>query len=155
MKNRAGLLALAVLVIAILLMVFFVMPRIGGDATKVGDAINQASTELKNTVNEAAKTSRSAVADSAAVADPGVRGGTAFGTVLLTVPALALLHQAVRLGTAARERRLAALRAKWAKDSKMYASSLRAICSRCASRRRSSRSIGVPPGWRRSVSTVL
>ncbi len=57
------------LVIAILLMVFFVMPRIGGDATKVGDAINQASTELKNTVNEAAKTSRSAVADSAAVAD--------------------------------------------------------------------------------------
>jgi hypothetical protein len=44
------------------------------------------------------------------VADPGVRGGTAFGTVLLTVPALALLHQAVRLGTAARERRLAALR---------------------------------------------
>ncbi|ANL65148.1 peptidoglycan-binding lysin domain-containing protein [Rhizobium phaseoli] len=60
MKNRAGLLALAVLVSAILLMVFFVMPRIGGDATKVGDAINQASTELKNTVNEASKTSRSA-----------------------------------------------------------------------------------------------
>ena len=44
------------------------------------------------------------------VADPGVRGGTAFGTVLVTVPALLLLHQAVRLGTAARERRLAALR---------------------------------------------
>ena len=44
------------------------------------------------------------------VADPGVRGGTTFGTVLLAVPALALLHQAVRLGTAARERRLAALR---------------------------------------------
>ncbi|ULR46617.1 LysM peptidoglycan-binding domain-containing protein [Rhizobium sp. K102] len=65
MKNRAGLLALAVLVSAILLMVLFVMPRIGDDATKVGDAINQASTELKNTVNEAAKTSRSpaAVAD--------------------------------------------------------------------------------------------
>ncbi|PDT11521.1 LysM peptidoglycan-binding domain-containing protein [Rhizobium sp. M1] len=65
MKNRAGLLALAVLVSAILLMVLFVMPRISGDATKVGDAINQASTELKNTVNEAAKTSRSpaAVAD--------------------------------------------------------------------------------------------
>ncbi|PDV88565.1 peptidoglycan-binding protein LysM [Rhizobium sp. H4] len=65
MKNRAGLLALAVLVSAILLMVLFVMPRIGGDATKVGDAINQAGTELKNTVNEAAKTSRSpaAVAD--------------------------------------------------------------------------------------------
>jgi len=44
------------------------------------------------------------------VADPGVRGGTAFGTVLVTLPALLLLHQAVRLGTAARERRLAALR---------------------------------------------
>ena len=44
------------------------------------------------------------------VADPGVRGGTAFGTVLLTFPALLLLDQAVRLGTAARERRLAALR---------------------------------------------
>ncbi|MBY5756621.1 LysM peptidoglycan-binding domain-containing protein [Rhizobium leguminosarum] len=69
MKNRAGLLALAVLAIAILLMVFVVMPRIGGDATKVGDAINQASTEVKNTVNEAAKTSRSAVGDAAAVAD--------------------------------------------------------------------------------------
>ncbi|EJT07322.1 hypothetical protein RCCGE510_01495 [Rhizobium sp. CCGE 510] len=69
MKNRAGLLALAVLVIAILLMVFFVMPRIGGDAAKVGDAINQASTELKDTVNESAKTSRSTVADAAAVAD--------------------------------------------------------------------------------------
>ncbi|ARM11682.1 MULTISPECIES: LysM peptidoglycan-binding domain-containing protein [Rhizobium] len=67
MKNRAGLLALAVLVSAILLMVFFVMPRIGGDATKVGDAINQASTELKNTVNEASKTSRSS-ADPTAVA---------------------------------------------------------------------------------------
>ena len=44
------------------------------------------------------------------VADPGVRGGTTFGTVLLTLPILLLLHQAVRLGTAARERRLAALR---------------------------------------------
>jgi nucleoid-associated protein YgaU len=59
MKNRAGLLALAVLVIAILLMVFFVMPRIGGDAAKVGDAINQAGSEVKNTVTESAKTSRS------------------------------------------------------------------------------------------------
>ncbi len=66
MKNRAGLLALAVLVIAILLMVFFVMPRIGGDAAKVGDAINQASSEVKNTVTEAAKTSRPATPDDAA-----------------------------------------------------------------------------------------
>ncbi|OWV76070.1 peptidoglycan-binding protein LysM [Rhizobium sp. R634] len=82
MKNRAGLLALAVLVIAILLMVFFVMPRIGGDATKIGDTINQASTDLKNTVNEAAKTSRSAVADSAAVAEQVGRLSADAGTSL-------------------------------------------------------------------------
>jgi predicted lysophospholipase L1 biosynthesis ABC-type transport system permease subunit len=44
------------------------------------------------------------------VADEGTRYGTAFGTALLTVPPLALLHQAVRVGTAARERRLAAFR---------------------------------------------
>ncbi|WP_454848857.1 LysM peptidoglycan-binding domain-containing protein [Rhizobium binxianense] len=69
MKNRAGLLALAVLAIAIVLMVFFVMPRIGPEAAKVGDAINQASNEVKSTVNEAAKTSRSVVADAAAVAE--------------------------------------------------------------------------------------
>ncbi|MBX5047920.1 LysM peptidoglycan-binding domain-containing protein [Rhizobium lentis] len=88
MKNRAGLLALAVLVIAILLMVFVVMPRIGGDATKVGDAINQASTELKNTVNEAAKTSRSAVADSAAVADQLGRLSADAGVALGELKAL-------------------------------------------------------------------
>ncbi|WP_027685280.1 LysM peptidoglycan-binding domain-containing protein [Rhizobium leguminosarum] len=88
MKNRAGLLALAVLAIAILLMVFVVMPRIGGDATKVGDAINQASTELKNTVNEAAKTSRSAVADSAAVADQVGRLSADAGVSLSELKAL-------------------------------------------------------------------
>ncbi|MGO4354082.1 LysM peptidoglycan-binding domain-containing protein [Rhizobium sp. RAF36] len=65
MRNRAGLLALAVLAIAILLMVFVVMPRIGGDASKVGDAINQAGSEVKNTVEEAGKTARNAVADAA------------------------------------------------------------------------------------------
>ncbi len=65
MRNRAGLLALAVLVIAILLMVFVVMPRIGGDAAKVGDAINQATSEVKNTVADAAKTSRPAADDAA------------------------------------------------------------------------------------------
>ncbi|MBB3310944.1 nucleoid-associated protein YgaU [Rhizobium sp. BK196] len=68
MKNRAGLLALAVLVIAIILMVFFVMPRLGSDVAKVGDAINQAGTEVNNTVNETSKTSRSAVADAAEAA---------------------------------------------------------------------------------------
>lgn len=44
------------------------------------------------------------------VAEPGTRGGTAFAVVLLTLPPLLLLHQAVRLGTATRDRRLAALR---------------------------------------------
>ncbi|OWO93011.1 peptidoglycan-binding protein LysM [Rhizobium esperanzae] len=88
MKNRAGLLALAVLVIAILLMVFFVMPRIGGDASKVGDAINQAGTELKSTVNEAAKTSRSAVADSAAVVDQVRHLSTDAGVALGELKAL-------------------------------------------------------------------
>ncbi|TCA08487.1 LysM peptidoglycan-binding domain-containing protein [Rhizobium leguminosarum] len=88
MKNRAGLLALAVLTIAILLMVFVVMPRIGGDATKVGDAINQASTEVKNTVNEAAKTSRSAVGDTAAVADQVGRLSADAGVSLSDLKAL-------------------------------------------------------------------
>ncbi|MGO8504681.1 LysM peptidoglycan-binding domain-containing protein [Rhizobium leguminosarum] len=88
MKNRAGLLALAVLAIAILLMVFVVMPRIGGDATKVGDAINQASTEVKNTVNEAAKTSRSAVGDAAAVADKVGRLSADAGVSLSELKAL-------------------------------------------------------------------
>lgn len=44
------------------------------------------------------------------VADPGTRLGAAFATALLTLPPLLLLYQAVRLGTAARDRRLAALR---------------------------------------------
>jgi len=46
----------------------------------------------------------------ALVGEPGLRGGTTFATAMLCVPALLLLYQAVRLGTAARERRLAALR---------------------------------------------
>jgi hypothetical protein len=44
------------------------------------------------------------------IADPGTRGGAAFATALMVLPPLLLLHQAVRLGTAARDRRLAALR---------------------------------------------
>src|SRR6185503_13031059 len=46
----------------------------------------------------------------ALVGEPGLRGGTTFATVMLCLPALLLLYQAVRLGTAAREHRLAALR---------------------------------------------
>ncbi|MEP6526915.1 MAG: FtsX-like permease family protein [Nocardioidaceae bacterium] len=44
------------------------------------------------------------------VAEPGLRGGTTFATVLLVLPLLLMLYQVVRLGTATRERRLAALR---------------------------------------------
>ena len=44
------------------------------------------------------------------VADPGVRPGTLLAVTLLTLPPLLLLHQGIRLGTSARERRLAGLR---------------------------------------------
>ncbi len=43
------------------------------------------------------------------VAEPGLRGGTALGAVLLAVPFVLFGVQALRTGTAARERRLAAL----------------------------------------------
>jgi hypothetical protein len=43
------------------------------------------------------------------LAEPGLRGGTALGAVLLVVPFALLAVQALRTGTAARERRLAAL----------------------------------------------
>lgn len=44
------------------------------------------------------------------VAEPGLRYGTVFATAMLVLPLLLMLHQVVRLGTASRERRLAALR---------------------------------------------
>ncbi len=44
------------------------------------------------------------------VYEPGLRGGTAFGTALLVAPVLLMLYQVVRFGTASRERRLATLR---------------------------------------------
>jgi hypothetical protein len=44
------------------------------------------------------------------VADGGTRGGYVFALLLICLAPLALLRQAVRLGTATRERRLAALR---------------------------------------------
>ncbi|TDW27829.1 LysM domain-containing protein [Rhizobium azibense] len=69
MRNRAGLLAFAVLAVAILLMVFVVMPRIGEDTSKIGDAINQAGSEVKNTVEEAGKSARNAAADAAATTE--------------------------------------------------------------------------------------
>ncbi|MGZ9721800.1 LysM peptidoglycan-binding domain-containing protein [Rhizobium miluonense] len=55
MKNRAGWLALLVLVIATVLMVFFVMPRINGSKNPIGDVVNQAGNTVKNTIEENAQ----------------------------------------------------------------------------------------------------
>src|SRR4051812_21677038 len=44
------------------------------------------------------------------VEEPGLRPGTAAGALLLAVPLLALTAQALRIGSVARERRVAALR---------------------------------------------
>lgn len=55
MKNRAGWLALLVLAVATLLMVFFVMPRINGDKTPIGNVVNQAGDTVKNTIEENAQ----------------------------------------------------------------------------------------------------
>ncbi|MGC5051180.1 FtsX-like permease family protein [Micromonospora sp. DT48] len=44
------------------------------------------------------------------LSQPGLRGGTAFALVLLTIPVLALAGQSARLGAPSRDRRLAALR---------------------------------------------
>ncbi|MDK4703171.1 MULTISPECIES: LysM peptidoglycan-binding domain-containing protein [unclassified Rhizobium] len=55
MKNRAGWLALLVLAVATLLMVFFVMPRINGDKTPIGNVVNQAGNAVKNTIDQNAQ----------------------------------------------------------------------------------------------------
>ncbi|PKA40510.1 peptidoglycan-binding protein LysM [Rhizobium sullae] len=88
MRNRAGLLAFAVLAVAILLMVFVVMPRIGEDAAKVGDAINQAGSEVKNTVEEAGKTARNTAADAAATTEKLGRLSADAGQSLTQLKAL-------------------------------------------------------------------
>jgi nucleoid-associated protein YgaU len=51
MKNRAGWLAISVLVVATLLMVFFVMPRLTTNDQPVGEAVNNAGQEIKQAVN--------------------------------------------------------------------------------------------------------
>jgi nucleoid-associated protein YgaU len=56
MRNRAGLLAILVLVIASLIMVFFIMPRLGMDKKPVSDAINQAGAAVKNIISDTQKT---------------------------------------------------------------------------------------------------
>ena len=53
------------------------------------------------------------------VRDGSTRGGVIFAVVLLTLPPLLLLDQAVRLGTANRDRRLAALRVAGATTSEV------------------------------------
>jgi hypothetical protein len=53
------------------------------------------------------------------VRDGGTRGGVVFAVVLMTLPPLLLLDQAVRLGTANRDRRLAALRVAGATPSEV------------------------------------
>ncbi|MBW9208239.1 hypothetical protein KV102_15250 [Mumia sp. zg.B53] len=45
----------------------------------------------------------------APLTDPGTRGGVLFAILLMTVPLLVLLRQAVRLGSSARDRRYASL----------------------------------------------
>ncbi|SCW29213.1 Nucleoid-associated protein YgaU, contains BON and LysM domains [Rhizobium mongolense subsp. loessense] len=88
MRNRAGLLAFAVLAVAILLMVFVVMPRIGEDPSKIGDAINQAGSEVKNTVEEAGKSARNAAADTAATTEKLGRLSADAGQSLTQLKAL-------------------------------------------------------------------
>jgi len=57
-RNRAGWLALFALAIASLLMVFFVLPRIGEDAKPLGDAINAAGNTVKDAVTETGEAAR-------------------------------------------------------------------------------------------------
>src|SRR5690606_13740153 len=52
MRNRAGWLALVVLVAATLLMVFFVLPRISPEGESISDAVNQAGETVKEAVTE-------------------------------------------------------------------------------------------------------
>ncbi len=66
MKNkRAALLALVVLGIATLLMVFFVLPRKSGDDKPIGDAINEASNAVKNSVEMGSEKAGDLLSDAA------------------------------------------------------------------------------------------
>jgi nucleoid-associated protein YgaU len=89
MKNRAGWLALIVLVIASLLMVFFVLPRINQGSKPLGDAINAAGDAVQDAVNEPkpakpgdTATPKDATKPSgqAAAPTPAVNGAAAGGT---------------------------------------------------------------------------
>src|ERR1700712_4308004 len=99
MKNRAGLLALLVLVAATLLMVFFVLPRIGGDKKPIGDAINQASSAVKNTIADNVqkapdvlpKTNEPTQNDAAANTDTARKLGSLTGTATASLTQLKAL----------------------------------------------------------------
>lgn len=64
-NKRAGLLALIVLVAATLLMVFFVLPRMSTDDKPIGDAINQAGNDVKNSVEMGSEKAGDLLSDAA------------------------------------------------------------------------------------------
>lgn len=90
-RSRSALIAACTALVSGLLLVAVSISRLGGDAAGPGSR-GSGSSHLMSTL-----------------ADPGTRGGTVFGVVLLTLPVVALFNQGVRLGTAARRRRYEAL----------------------------------------------
>lgn len=76
------------------------------------------------------------------ISQAGLRGGTVFGTVLLAVPVLTFVVQALRTGTAARERRFAALSLAGATRAQ-----LRAVAVREVTRAAVRAALLVPPGY--------
>lgn len=64
-NKRAGLLALIVLGAATLLMVFFVLPRMSTDDKPIGDAINQAGNDVKNSVEMGSEKAGDLLSDAA------------------------------------------------------------------------------------------
>ena len=83
--GRAGLVATSTAVVSALLLVAVSMGRLQWDTRSWGGSLI------------------------APIADPGTRPGAMLGVLLLVVPLLLLLDQAVRLGSTARQRRYAAL----------------------------------------------
>lgn len=89
-RVRLGLVALSVTAAGALLIAAAKIPRIPGDGNASIGPIDDAL--------------------AAYVAEPGLRPGSILAAVLLCVPVLALALQALRVGSVARDRRLAALR---------------------------------------------
>ncbi len=76
MKNRAGWLALAVLVAATLLMVFFVLPRISPEGENISDAVNKAGETVTEAMTEQSTPAKSPEQSSETAAETPA-GGTA------------------------------------------------------------------------------